>query len=230
MDRHIFLSVAGSQEKAVRQKMSYLGDLRVEARRDSLRTISFFINGIAQQINLSEQALFDVELAVEEAATNIISHAYPDGQNGIIEMHAELDSDQLRITLRDWGEPFDPRNVKPFDINAPVETRIKGGMGLHFIHTLMDGVQRHMSTHPDEPNSITLIKTVEHARIRRQRKREIQELSAMQTVSEVMTAGLELDDLLVIIVNKLVETVGAERGTLYLIDRERSEFCSKVLL
>ena len=52
----------------------------------------------------------------------------------------------------------------------------------------------------------------------------------MRTVSEVMTSNINLDDLLNLIVNKLVTTINAERGTLYLLDEERGELWSKVLM
>lgn len=212
--------------------MKYLGNLRVEATRENLRTISYFIQGIAQRLQLSEDTLFDIELAVEEAATNIIVHAYNGMPPGNIDLHADLIGHSLRITLTDWGKPLDPSKVKPFDITAPIETRIKGGMGLHFIHNLMDGVERHTGSKLGEPNTLTLVKTIEHVRgiTRSRRWRETQELSALQTISEVMTSNIELDELLRIIINKLVDTIEAERGTLYLIDEERGELWSKILL
>ena len=64
--------------------MTLLGELRVPARPENLRTISYFIHGVGHRLSLSEKALFDLELSVEEAATNIINHAYPGGQIGDI--------------------------------------------------------------------------------------------------------------------------------------------------
>ncbi|MFP4322474.1 MAG: SpoIIE family protein phosphatase [Anaerolineales bacterium] len=209
----------------------FLGELRVEATRENLRTISFFIQGLGQRLRLDESTLFDLELAVEEAATNIISHAYSDQHDGAMALHADLIGNSLRMTISDWGRSFDPASVRPFDIHAPVETRIQGGMGLHFIHNLMDGVERHISTGADDPNRLTLIKTIQtRGRSAPLRLRQTQELSAMQTISTVLTSGIELDQLLRIIIDKLVETIGAERGTLYMVDEERGECWSRVLL
>ena len=56
--------------------MTLLGELRVPARHDNLRTISYFIHGIGYRLSLSDKALFDLELAVEEAATNIINQGF----------------------------------------------------------------------------------------------------------------------------------------------------------
>ena len=64
--------------------MVFLGELRVEATLENLRTISQFINSLGQRLQLTEKTLFHIDLAVEEAATNIVQHAYPRGQVGEI--------------------------------------------------------------------------------------------------------------------------------------------------
>jgi len=210
--------------------MSFLGELRVPAKTENLRIISHFIHGIGHRLSLSEKTLFDLELAVEEAATNIISHAYPDTQDGNILLSAEELGDFVQITLTDWGLPLNPADIKPFDINAPIETRIKGGMGLHFIHKLMDAVERKTTPEIGQPNTLKLVKLIEHTQPGQRMPSPVQELNAMRTVSEVMTSNINLDDLLNLILNKLVSTINAERGTLYLVDEERGEIWSRVLL
>ena len=210
--------------------MILLGELRVEATRENLRTISYFIHGIKHRLQLTEKSLFEIELAVEEASVNIVSHAYPQGQTGEILLRAELKDEELHITLTDWGIPLDPDDVKPFNIHAPVETRIKGGMGLHLIRSLMDDVTRTTATTPGDTNTLTLIKNIERLEPGARRPSTLRELQAMRTVSEVMATSIDLDDLLKLIVNKLVETIGAERGTLYLVDEQRGELVSRVLM
>jgi sigma-B regulation protein RsbU (phosphoserine phosphatase) len=210
--------------------MTLLGELRIPALQENLRTISYFIHGIGHRLSLSDKALFDLELAVEEASTNIINHAYPGDQKGDILLIATEVGDFVQVTLTDWGVPLNPANVKAFDINAPVEARIRGGMGLHFIHRLMDSVERETTPEPGQPNTLKLAKLIEHARPGVRAPSAIQELNAMRTVSEVMTSNINLDDLLNLILNKLVSTINAERGTLYLVDEERGELWSKVLL
>jgi anti-sigma regulatory factor (Ser/Thr protein kinase) len=210
--------------------MAFLGELRVPARHESLRTISYFIHGVGYRLVLSDKALFDLELAVEEAATNIVNHAYPDDRKGDLMISAAELGDFVQVTLTDWGLPLNPEDVKPFDINAPIETRIKGGMGLHFIHTLMDKVERETTQEIGLPNTLKLVKLIERAKPGARPPSPVQELNAMRTVSEVMTSNINLDDLLSLIINKLVTTIGAERGTLFLVDEAGEELWSKVLL
>jgi len=106
--------------------MIFLGELRVEAALENLRTISYFIHSIGQRLQLTEETLFYIDLAVEEAAANIVHHAYPPGKAGEMLLRAETLDDVVHVTLTDWGMPLDPAAVKPFDIHAPVETRIAG--------------------------------------------------------------------------------------------------------
>jgi sigma-B regulation protein RsbU (phosphoserine phosphatase) len=210
--------------------MISLGELRVEAVAENLRVISYFIHGVARRLDLTEKSLFEIELALEEASTNIIYHAYPPGEVGDILLRVEMAGDLLHLTLTDWGLPLDPTQVKPFDINAPVEARIQGGMGLHLIQNLMDDVERQTASELGGPNTLTLVKRVERLPLGAQRPSTMRELHAIRTVSQIMTTGIDLDELLKLIVNKLVETIDAERGTLYLVDEEHGELVSRILL
>lgn len=209
--------------------MTQLAELRLAAIRDNLRTIAYFIQGVGHRLQLSDETLFELELAVEEAATNIISHAYPEPPIGDMHLQANWIGNTVQITLTDWGMPLDPAKVKPFDLGAPVESRIKGGMGLHFIHELMDDVHRASGDFMGDANKLTLVKNIKRGSSQRQARRMSQEISAIQTVSEGIAAGIDLDDLLNLIVNKLVDTIDADRGTLYLVDDETDEVWSKIL-
>ncbi len=137
------------------------GELRVAATLENLRKVSEFVRDIGQQLRLTEEVLFDIDLAVEEASVNIVRHAYRPEQAGHLLLRVETTDDILRITITDWGLPFDPESVTPFDVDAPVGLRAKGGTGLLLIHSLMDGVERTAASGPGEPNSLVLSKHVE---------------------------------------------------------------------
>ncbi len=139
-------------------------ELRVEATIENVRRISEFVRDMGQRLRLTEDTLFDIDLAVEEASANIVRHAYRPGQAGDILLRVETTDDVVRITLTDWGLPFDADNVRPFDVDAPVKTRAKGVMGLHLIHSLMDDVVRETASAPGGPNVLMLSKHREHRR------------------------------------------------------------------
>ena len=136
-------------------------ELRIEATIENVRRISEFVRDMGQRLRLTEDTLFDIALAVEEASTNIVRHAYRPGQAGDILLRVETIDDFVRITLIDWGLPFDADNARPFDVDAPVETRAKGGTGLHLIHSLMDDVVRETASAPGGPNVLVLCKQME---------------------------------------------------------------------
>jgi sigma-B regulation protein RsbU (phosphoserine phosphatase) len=207
-----------------------LGELRLEATMENLRTISYFLQGVGERLQLTEKNLFEIELAVEEATTNIVHHAYHADQHGEMLIKAEVNNDMLYLSLTDWGIPLNPADVKPFDLDAPVETRIKGGMGLHFIHSLTDSVVRKAGTKPGDPNTLTLMKHLERLEPGAQIPSSVRERNAIMSVSQIMATNIELDDLLQRIVNELVSTIDAERGALYLIDEDNNELVSRVLL
>ena len=137
-------------------------ELRVEATIENVRRISEFVRDMGQRLRLTEGMLFDIDLAVEEASVNIVRHAYRHGQVGDILLRVETIDDVVRITLIDWGLPFDADTVRPFDVDAPVETRAKGGTGLHLIHSLMDDIVREAASVPGGPNVLVLSKQMEN--------------------------------------------------------------------
>jgi serine phosphatase RsbU (regulator of sigma subunit)/anti-sigma regulatory factor (Ser/Thr protein kinase) len=207
-----------------------LGELRVQATTENLRTIASFLQSVGQRLQLTEKTLFEIDLAVEEAATNIVRHAYSPDAPGDLVISLETLEDVIHITLTDWGRPFEPDKVKPFDLNAPVETRISGGMGLHFIHSLMDVVTRKTQADGGGPNALVMVKKIERLRPGARPPDVARELNAMLSVSQLMIASSDLDHLLQRIVNVLVETLDAERGTLYLVDEATGQLVSQVLV
>jgi putative methionine-R-sulfoxide reductase with GAF domain len=142
----------------------------------------------------------------------------------------EAVENMIRVTLTDWGVPLKPSDIRPFDIEAPIETRIKGGMGLHFINTLMDSVTRITADTLGEPNMLILTKRTERRQPGAPRISTTQELNAVLSISQVMATSFDLDWLLERIVSELVKVIDAEGGTLYLIDEERGELFSYVLM
>ena len=211
--------------------MENLGELRLDARLGNVRLALYFVNGVGQHIGLDDKALFDVELAVEEALVNIVNHAYPRHVEGEMVIRLNLPQEHVfQITLLDWGIPLDPDDVTEYDMDAPIESRIQGGMGLHFINTLTDSVVRNTTPNLGSENSLTLIKHFNKVSHPEGDSNTARELHAILSVSQIMTTGIDLDDLLAQIVNQLVETVEAERGTLYLVDHENDELFSRILM
>lgn len=125
-------------------------------RYNKLADISLFVVQAAEEAGLDDSAVYAVELAVDEAATNIIEHAYQGEDRGDICCSIDVNPEAVMITLQDWGKPFNPLDVPEPSIGAPLEKIKPSGLGLYFIKKLMDEVFFEFSS--DLGNRITLIK------------------------------------------------------------------------
>ena len=97
----------------------------------------------AQLAGFDEQTQGRIILAVDEAMTNIMRHAYRGGTDQEIEISLFNDQDALRISLRDFGEKPDPVQLRSRDLK---DVR-PGGLGCYFIREIMDEVTYDVSTH-----------------------------------------------------------------------------------
>lgn len=122
-----------------------------------LNNLPFFIEFVSQKAtnnNFDSSSVMQIELAVEEAIVNIINYAY-DEIIGYIECSCTLGHGEIVINIVDHGKPFDMMRAEAPDINAELEDRKIGGLGLFFIKELMDKV---LYERIDNKNILTLIK------------------------------------------------------------------------
>lgn len=117
--------------------------MKIPARYDQVAPVCDFIAEAAAKAGFNDDGVFQVQLACDEACTNIIEHAY-DEQGGQIEVGYVVKSNKFVVTIRDNGRPFDPSLVPaPSTVSGqPVnlETLEVGGLGLHFMRKLMDEI------------------------------------------------------------------------------------------
>ncbi len=99
-----------------------------------------FIREVLEDIGLDEHLAMTIRLAVEEAVVNIIQYAYNDKQEGSVILCMTVTEQWLEIVLTDQGIPFDPTERPAVDIEAPLEERQVGGLGIHFMRQLMDSI------------------------------------------------------------------------------------------
>lgn len=125
-------------------------------RFDSLAAIGEYVTRAAEAAGLDARSVEGVELAVDEACSNIIEHAYGGEGRGDIEVTYRIDGDGLTVLLRDYGRPFNPDGVPEPDLQAPLEERDAGGLGLHFMRQLMDQVRFEFTA--GSGNVLTMVK------------------------------------------------------------------------
>ncbi len=132
-------------------------ELRVAATLGNVRHVTDFVRDAATRLGLTEDVVFDIDLAVEEASTNIVRHAYGPDRAGEIQVQVETTDGEVRITFTDWGRPFEADDAY-LAVDVPLESRAQGGMGVLLIHELMDEVSRVTAAAPGGPNVLTMVK------------------------------------------------------------------------
>jgi anti-sigma regulatory factor (Ser/Thr protein kinase) len=98
------------------------------------------VEAIGHKLALTPKCCFELNLALEEHFTNVISHAYPDDAEHWISFCFFHTDDTLTICIEDDGESFDPKAVIPPDTQCAIETRDIGGLGIHLINKIMDKI------------------------------------------------------------------------------------------
>jgi serine/threonine-protein kinase RsbW len=132
-----------------------MATLRLPAELGQLVTIREFVLHSGQELGLEEEALYELQLAVDEACTNVIRHAYGD-RGGTIELTLEPAGDGVQVTVRDWGKPFDLQKIPVPDVESPLEQRELGGLGLFLMQQIMDDIDFEFD--PEQGNTLTMVK------------------------------------------------------------------------
>ena len=136
--------------------MSSTQKLTVAGYFSSLAQIADFVTQAATQAGLNDKACYEVQMAVDEACSNIIEHAYGGESKGKIQLNCQIQDEGLQVTILDQGTPFEPEQMPELDTKAPLEARSRRGMGLFFIRKLMDRVEYKFS--PAKGNQLILFK------------------------------------------------------------------------
>jgi len=149
--------VARQYEEQIEEKyhMSNVVSLRVAADVAQLAVIRAFVEQQARALRVDAFDMYDLILAVNEAATNIVVHGYR-GRPGLIEIELRQQGDAIEIRLRDQAPLFDPTRVPAPDLTQPLHKRSLGGMGVHVMRELMDAM--HYRVTPEGGNELTLVK------------------------------------------------------------------------
>lgn len=150
--------MAGKKAKSTPKKDNTFR-LKLPADSENLDIIRKFISGIAANVGFTEEEIYQIELAVDEACANVIKHAYAGEQNAKeknIHVNITKNKDSIVISIADNGIGFDPNSLHTPDMDEYLKRMKPGGLGVHLIKTLMDEVTFQID--PGVQNEVKMVK------------------------------------------------------------------------
>jgi len=123
-------------------------ELKVPAKAEYVGVLRLSLSGIASRMGFSYEAIEDLKVALSEAATNVVSHAYEKKEKGELTLGFGVYDDRLEVMVSDHGDSFRFEEIKDRigpvnkkDEQKPIDQLREGGFGLYLIEALMDKVE-----------------------------------------------------------------------------------------
>jgi sigma-B regulation protein RsbU (phosphoserine phosphatase) len=132
--------------------------IRIPARLENLEKLIDFILSCLKSAGIDKETASEIHLAVDEACTNSIKYAYPNGPAGDIELSCVLNRRSATTTIRDWGAPFNPLESPPPDLNLDIDERPIGGLGIYLMKKFSDRLEYRRE---NGSNLLTIIKKLD---------------------------------------------------------------------
>lgn len=115
--------------------------LRVRNEMTELIRLNASLSEFWAENRLPEDTEMDVTLALEEVFLNVVQHGYVDSAEHEIRVRFALEKGIVTLMVEDDGVPFNPLDVAAPDLTVPVEQREVGGLGIHLVQRVMDGIE-----------------------------------------------------------------------------------------
>jgi|WetSurSiteA1Bulk_404760.scaffolds.fasta_scaffold01135_4 serine/threonine-protein kinase RsbW len=123
---------------------------------NNLEQICDYVTHYAVQAGLNDSEVYAVQLAVDEASTNIIEHGYGQECPSRIDITCDVQDDGLKVVIYDDAEPFNPESVPEPEVNVPLEDIKPRGLGMFLMRQMMDEVN--YESNKAMGNTLTMVK------------------------------------------------------------------------
>ncbi|MFP4154482.1 MAG: ATP-binding protein [Halothiobacillaceae bacterium] len=132
-------------------------DLHLAPRTDELPRLAEALEALARSHELPAPLTMQLNLALDELLTNIATHGqtHPEQPATEVLVRLRIEGNRLHVSIIDDGPPFDPREIPPPDLDADVEDRQIGGLGLHLVRHFTDEMHYRRR---DRHNELVLIR------------------------------------------------------------------------
>lgn len=106
-----------------------------------INKLAIFVEELGEELNLAPDLVFNLNLVLEEAVSNVILYAYPKEEHQEIVLTAKMTDKNLIFVLTDSGKEFDPTQAPDADVTLSAEERQIGGLGIFLIRQIMNEVE-----------------------------------------------------------------------------------------
>ncbi len=137
---------------------------------ENLGLIRDFVGRLAHRAGFNEDHVNKIQVAVDEACTNVVQHAYPNGPAGPIDVEVVCNSEKFQIAISDKGVGFHPETLEKPNMVDYLNEFKKGGLGIHLIQTLMDEVSFRIQ--PRKKNTVFMTKYINREETPEELKRQ----------------------------------------------------------
>ncbi|HEY7743413.1 MAG TPA: ATP-binding protein [Burkholderiales bacterium] len=120
--------------------MSQAAETTIRNRREEFARVVRTVDRLAAEHHLAADVVKDMQVALDEVLTNIVSYGYADEAEHEIRVRLSVHDNLLEATVEDDGAPFNPLEGPVPDTRAPLRERRIGGLGMHFVKNLMSEV------------------------------------------------------------------------------------------
>ncbi len=115
--------------------------VRLVNRLEEIGRLAAAVEAFGAAHQLPDAVIFAFNLSLDEVVTNVISYAFTDVQEHPIDVRLRLMGDVLEAEVTDSGRPFNPIDVPTPDLDAPIDERRIGGLGVHLVREMMDSLE-----------------------------------------------------------------------------------------
>ena len=130
--------------------------LRIPSQTDNLELIRDFVSELAFKVGFDAQDVNKIELAVDEACTNVITHAYDNDETKDIEIAVKIEYDKFTVVVTDKGKGFKIQDIEMPNMKKYLAELRVGGLGIYLIKSLMDEVD--YQTKPGGKHEVKMVK------------------------------------------------------------------------
>ena len=139
----------------------HLGDpieelhMTLRNRREEILRANEAFNEMAGRHEMPDRTRCQMNMALDDLLSNVMSHAWSDEREHEVRLHVELYAEHLVVTIVDDGHPFNPLDREKPDTTSGVRERKVGGLGIHLVRGVVDDVSYRRDA---DRNVLTLVK------------------------------------------------------------------------